>query len=143
MNQLPVVNFHFRVEWGGSRIGFSEVSGLEFETNVLEYREGSDPVYNTRKIPGLQKFSNIILKRGIISGDNEFFDWYKTIQLNTVEKRDITIALLNEQHDPVIVWKVRSAWPVRIESPLLNATNCEVAIETLEITHEGIQIEHS
>ncbi|MFP2994770.1 phage tail protein [Spongiivirga sp. MCCC 1A20706] len=142
MNQLPCVNFHFKVDWGGTRIGFTEVSGLDFETNPIEYREGSDPIYHPRKIPGLQKFSNIILKRGILNGDNEFFDWYRTIQLNTVERRDVTISLLNEQHEPKVIWKLRSAWPVRLESPLLNSTNCEVAIETLEIAHEGITIEH-
>ncbi|NER16599.1 phage tail protein [Spongiivirga citrea] len=142
MNNLPLVNFHFSVEWGGSRIGFSEVSGLDFETEVIEYRDGSDPFFSTRKIPGLQKYSNVILKRGVFKGDNEFFEWYKTIQLNTVERRDIIIKLLNEQHEPTIIWKLKSAWPIRIESPLLNSTNCEVAIETLEIVHEGIQIEH-
>jgi len=143
MSQRALVNFHFTVQWGGTRIGFSEVSGLNLETEVLEYREGNDPSFSTRKIPALQKFSNVVLKRGVFNGDNEFFDWYKTIQLNTVEKRDITIALLNEQHEPVVVWKVRNAWPVRIESPILNGTHCEVAIETLEITHEGILIEHA
>jgi phage tail-like protein len=140
--QYPIPVFHFRVEWGGTNIGFSEVSGLNIETQVIEYRDGLSPDFSTVKMPGMQKYANITLKRGIVATDNEFFDWWNTHQLNQIERRDITISLLNENHEPVITWKVRNAFPVKVEGPGIKATGNEVAIESLEIAHEGISIEN-
>lgn len=133
--------YHFQVEWGGKRIGFSEVSGLNIELQVIEYRDGASPNYSTTKMPGLLKYDNIILKRGIIPNDNEFFEWLNTAALNQVDRRDLKISLLNEKHEPVVNWKVKKAFPVKIEGPVLKATGNEVAIETLEVAHEGLIIE--
>eukprot|EP01035_Chromulina_nebulosa_P051453 gene51453-70053_t len=105
MATYPVPVFHFQVEWGGSRIGFTEASGLTVEVQPIEYREGVSPEYHTTKMPGIPKYSNITLKRGIYKGDNEFFKWLNTVKLNNIERRDITISLLNEEHAPVMVWK--------------------------------------
>jgi phage tail-like protein len=138
----PLPNFHFQVDWGGSRIGFTEVSGLNMETDVIEYREGSSPEHHVQKMPGLQKFSNIILKRGIIKGDNDFFNWFNTIKMNQVERRDVTISLLDEEHQPVVVWKIKNAWPVKYTGPVLNTYGHEVAIESLELALEGIAVEN-
>jgi phage tail-like protein len=140
MNEYPLPGYHFKVEWGGTRIGFAEVSGLNIEVQVIEYREGSHIEYSPTKMPGMKKYSNIVLKRGIIAGDNEFFDWFNTINLNKVERRDISISLLNENHEPVMTWRAANAFPVRIEGPNLKATGNEVAIETLEVAHEGLAI---
>ena len=141
MSEYPLPGYHFQVEWGGSRLGFTEVSGLDIEIQVIEYREGNSPDYSAMKMPGIPKYSNITLKRGIVAGDNAFFDWVKTIQLNKVERRDLTISLLNENHEPAMVWKAKNAFPVKIEGPGLKATGNEVAIESLEIAHEGLTIE--
>ena len=141
MTEYPLPGYHFQVEWGGTRLGFTEVSGLDIEIQVIEYREGSSPQYAAMKMPGIPKYSNITLKRGIVTGDNEFFDWLKTISLNQVERRDLTISLLNETHEPAMVWKAKNAFPVKIEGPTLKATENEVAIETLEVAHEGLTIE--
>jgi phage tail-like protein len=141
MSEYPLPGYHFQVEWGGTRLGFTEVSGLNIEVQAIEYREGTNIDYSVMKMPGMPKYGNIILKRGIVAGDNEFFDWLNTINLNQVERRDITISLLNENHEPAMVWKVRNAFPVKIEGPGLKATENEVAIETLEIAHEGLTIE--
>ncbi|HNW89159.1 MAG TPA: phage tail protein [Bacteroidales bacterium] len=141
--KYPLPVFHFRVEWGGTNISFSEVSGLNVETQVIEYRDGLSPDYSTVKMPGLQKYGNITLKRGAMQGDNQFFDWWNTHQLNTIERRDIIISLLNEKHEPVITWKVRNAFPVKVDGGSLKATGNEVSIETLEIAHEGITVERS
>jgi phage tail-like protein len=143
MAKYPLPVFHFRVEWGGTNIGFSEVSGLNIETQVIEYRDGSMPDYSTLKMPGMQKYGNITLKRGVSKGDNEFFLWWQTHQLNTIERRDVTISLLNEVHEPVIIWKVRNAWPVKVDGGSLKATGNEVSIETLELAHEGISVENN
>ena len=137
----PLPNFHFQVNWGGTRVGFTEVSGLNIENDVLEYRDGSSPEYHSLKMPGIQKYTNIVLKRGIFKGDNEFFQWINTINMNEVERRDITIALLDEDHNPAVVWKVKNAWPVKYTGPVLKASGHEVAIESLELAHEGIIVE--
>jgi phage tail-like protein len=138
----PLVKFHFQVEWGGSKIGFTEVSGLDVETEVVEYRHGASPEYSKIKMPGMQKFSNITLKRGTFKSDNEYFAWWNTVKLNTIERRDITISLLNEDHEPVITWKVKNAWPTKIQSTDLKADGNEVAIESMEIVHEGLSIQN-
>ncbi len=142
MTDYPLPKFHFLVEWGGTKIGFSEVSGLDVETEVIEYRDGLQPTYSKRKMPGMQKYSNITLKRGVFQSDNEFYDWWNTVKLNTIERRDIVISLLNEEHEPVVTWKVINAWPVKVQSTDLKSDGNEVAIETLELAHEGLTIQN-
>lgn len=142
MATYPLPKFHFLVEWGGARIGFTEVTGLTLETEVIEYREGSSPEYNKIKMPGLRKFGNITMKRGTFVNDNEYFKWFNTVKLNTIERRDITISLLNESHEPVVVWKVKSAWPVKLQSPDLKSDANESAIESIEVAHEGLVIDN-
>ncbi|SMO64054.1 conserved hypothetical phage tail region protein [Saccharicrinis carchari] len=138
----PIVKFHFQVDWNGTKIGFTEVSGLDVETEVVEYRHGASPEYSKIKMPGMQKFSNITLKRGTFASDNEFYNWWNTVKLNTIERRDITISLLNEEHEPVVVWKVKSAWPTKVQSTDLKADGNEVAIESMELVHEGLIIQN-
>ncbi|MBX7140323.1 MAG: phage tail protein [Chitinophagales bacterium] len=140
--QYPIPKFHFRLEWGGAKIGFTEVTGLDISNDVIEYRDGATPEYSKIKMPGLRKFSNITMKRGTFKGDNDFYAWFNTIQLNTVERRDITISLLNENHEPVVVWKVKNAFPVKVTSTDLKADGNEVAIESLELAHEGLTIQN-
>jgi phage tail-like protein len=142
MAVYPLPVFHFRVEWGGKNIGFSEASGLTQEVQLIEYRDGSSPDYSTIKMPGLRKFSNITLKRGISKGDNEFFGWLNTVKLNTIERRDLTISLLNENHEPVMVWKAHNAFPVKVEGPGLKASGNEIAIESIELAHEGLVLQN-
>ena len=139
----PVTVFHFQVEWGGSRIGFTEVSGLTVELQNIDYHEGISPEYQVIKMPGIPQYSNITLKRGMVKSDNEFFQWLNTVKLNSIERRDITITLLNEEHEPVVSWKVKNAYPCKVEGPSLNSTGNEVTIESIELCHEGLTIEYS
>jgi len=144
----PLPKFHFQVEWGDDfRIGFTEVSGLDFETEVIEYREGNSKKYNKSKQPGLTKFSNITLKRGTFEGDYDYYkEWRKTYffqegnKTGSMYRRTITIKLLNENHEPILVWKVQNAFPSKIQSTDLKADGNEVAIETMELVHEGLEI---
>ena len=140
--QYPLPVFHFTVQWGGTRIGFSEVSGLTQENQAIEYRDGSFPEYSSIKMPGLRKFSNVTLKRGIVKADNDFFKWLSTVKLNQVERRDVVISLLNENHEPVMTWKIQNAFPVKVEGPGLKASGNEVAIESIEIAHEGLELQN-
>ena len=139
----PVSVFHFQCEWGGTRIGFTEVSGLTVELQNIDYREGSSLEYQVTKMPGIPQYSNITLKRGMFNGDNEFFQWLNTVALNSIERRDLTITLLNEEHAPVVSWKVKSAYPCKVDGPSLNSTSNEVAVESIELCHEGLTIEFS
>jgi phage tail-like protein len=140
----PLPKFHFQVEWGGTRMGFTEISGLDFETEVIEYREGSSLHYNKTKQPGLTKFSNITLKRGVFLGDFEFFElWKKTLffqEGKTKFRRDIAIRLLDEEHKPIITWVASNAWPCKVQYASLKADANEVLIETMELVHEGLSI---
>ena len=140
--QYPLPVFHFTVQWGGTRVGFSEVTGLTQENQAIEYRDGSFPEYSSIKMPGIRKFSNVTLKRGVVQGDNELFAWLSTVKLNTVERRDLVISLLNEEHAPVMVWKVQNAFPVKVEGPQLKASGNEVAIESIELAHEGLVVQN-
>ena len=140
----PLPKFSFQVDWGGARIGFTEVSGLDFETEVIEYREGSSKTYNKSKQPGLTKFSNVTLKRGTFLGDFEYFQlWKKTFMFQEGKekfRRDISIKLLDEEYQAVITWTLSRAWPVKIQSTDLKADGNEVSIETMELAHEGLSI---
>ena len=140
MATYPLPKFHFLVQWGGKRIGFSEVTGLDIQLEPIEYREGSSPQFSKIKMPGLQKFSNITLKRGTVADDKEFYTWLKTVKMNTIERRDLTISLLNENREPVISWKVINAFPIKVQASDLKADGNEVAIETIELAHEGLDI---
>ena len=140
MTDYPLPKFHFQIDWSGAKIGFSEVTGLDVETEIIEYRDGASPEYSKLKMPGMQKFGNITMKRGVFKADNDYFDWWNKVKLNTIERRDLTISLLNEEHDPVMVWKVRNAWPTKVQSTDLKADGNEVAIESIELAHEGLTI---
>lgn len=136
----PLPKFHFQVQWGGERIGFTEVTGLDIQVEAIEYREGSSPEYSKVKMPGMKKYSNITLKRGTLAGDSSFYRWINEISLTTVRRRDIVISLLNERHDPVMTWKATQAFPVKIQASDLKSDGNEVAIETIELAHEGLNI---
>ena len=137
---LPV--FHFSVDWGGTQVTFSEVTGLNIEVQPIEYRDGNNPDCSPTKMPGMKKYGNLTLKRGVFASDNEYYAWVQEIALNKIERRDIIISLLNEEHAPVMTWKVINAWPTKLTSPDLKASANEAAIESIEIAHEGITIEN-
>jgi phage tail-like protein len=136
---LPV--FHFQVEWGGTRIGFTEVTGLTHEVQAIEYREGVSPQYFVTKMSGMQKYNNITLKRGQFRGDNEFFQWLNAVNLNKPDRRTITIKLLDETHAPVFTWTVSNAWPCKVEGPSLKSTGNEVSMESCELCCESWVLE--
>jgi phage tail-like protein len=142
MANYPLPKFHFRVQWGGERVGFTEVTGLDMQSEVIEYREGSSPEYHKVKMPGMQKFSNITLKRGTMQGDSDFYKWINSTNLTTADRRDIIISLLNESHNPVMTWKAKNAFPVKVQASDLKSDGNEVAVETLELAHEGLNIQN-
>lgn len=138
--QYPLPKFHFSVTFGDKSFGFTEVTGLDMQVEPIEYRDGSSPQFTKIKMPGMQKFSNITLKRGTFEGDKEFYNWINTVQMNKVERRDLLISLLNENREPVISWKIINAFPIKVQASDLKSDGNEVAIESLELAHEGLNV---
>jgi phage tail-like protein len=136
----PYAAFNFLVEIDGVTVaGFSECSGLSSETDAIEYRNGSEDI-TVRKLPGLVKYSNITLKRGFTQG-KELWTWRKQVLDGKTQRRSGTVTLLDEARKPAIRWNFREAWPRKLDGPTFNAKTNEVAIETLEIAHEGLVVE--
>ena len=146
MADYPLPKFHFRVEWGGTNIGFTEVTGLSVETEAIEYRHGASPEYHKTKQPGLKKYGNITFKRGTFENDNEYFTWWNETKFFEEKgaqfRRDVVCHLLNENHEPIVTWKIKNAWPTKVQSADLKADANEIAIETLEVAHEGLEIQN-
>jgi len=140
----PLTTLHFQVSWGDSQqtSSFSEVSGLTMEAVAIDYRGGADKQLTVRKVPGLRKTGNVTLKRGIVPSEagNGLFEWYNSINTGSVQRRTVTISLLNEARELVMTWTVRDAWPVKIEGPGLKGSGNEIAIESMELVNEGVQV---
>jgi len=136
----PFSSFNFLVEIDGvTKAGFSECSGISMETDPIEYRNGSEDI-TVRKLPGLKKYGNITLKRGFTQ-DEALWKWRKTVLDGKTERRTGSITLLDEARQAALRWTFAEAWPRKLDGATFNAKNNEVAIETLEIVVEDIQVE--
>ncbi len=135
----PYRSYRFRVELDGiTRAGFRECSGLDSTQDPVEYREGNE-IMTVRKLPGLNKYSNISLKWGV-ADDKEIWEGRKQAAEGKMDKRkNLAIILIDQSGEDAIRWNVREAWPTKWTGPSFNATGNEVAIDTLEIAHEGIE----
>jgi phage tail-like protein len=143
--QDPFGNFRFKLELGDVEVaGFAECTGLNIETKVLEYKEGGNNA-TTLKFPEPSTFGNVTLKRGVTIS-NELIEWQLDVVSGTFGKNartnnpSIAIVLMNEKGDDVRRWNLVRAFPVKWVGPDLKASGSEVAIETLELAHEGIQL---
>ena len=133
----PYRKFRFRVEVEGiQQAGFSEVSGFDASLDIVEYREGNQ-VITPRKLPGLAKYGNITLKWGV-TDSMDMYDWLQECLEGTISRKTVTIIAVNEEGDDVATWQVIEAWPSKYTAPDFNATASEVAIELLELAHEGM-----
>ena len=142
--RYPYRTFRYTVEIDGiARGGFSEVSGFDLNVDVVEYREGDDLRNTPRKLPGLTKYGNITFKWGVV-GDMEMLDWLYTVASSDqapptgVERKNITVTLIDDTGADGPQWTIINAWPVRYSIPDLNALGSEVAIESIEICHAGL-----
>ena len=137
----PLPRFQFQVDWGGAKISFTEVTGLVMEREKIEYRHSDSLDFNKIAMPGLIKNSNITLKRGKFENDFDYNAWMDEIATERAKvRRDVTIRLLNEKHEPVAAWKALRCFPVKITAPDLKSDANEAAIESLEIAHEGLTL---
>jgi phage tail-like protein len=137
----PVPKFRFSVDWGSvqSDIAFQEVSGLDAETQIIEYRDTSKQLA-TVKMPGMARYGNVTLKRGIFTNDNLFWNWYSQIRMNVIKRQTVVIKLLDDGGNTVVKWTLNNAWPTKITSTDLKSDGNKVAVDTIEITHEGVTI---
>ena len=137
----PYANFNFVVELGGKEVGgFSEVDLPEATIEAIEYREGGDLTSGVRKLPGRVSYANVVLRRGL-SGRTDLWDWFKATRDGSLQRRNVTITLLDEARKPVQRWLLQDAWPARFSSSRLDGRGNEVVIETLELAYEGLEIE--
>ena len=139
-NIWPLPKFHFEVKWDTNVMSFQEVSGLDIQSEEIKYSSGDSKLFSVVKMPGMVKFSNVTMKKGVFKGDNKFWDWLNQIKLNTIKRVPVTISLLDESSAPTMVWTLKNAWPTKITSTDLKAEGNEVAIESIEIVHEGLTI---
>jgi phage tail-like protein len=136
----PFRNCNFRIEIDGLTVGaFRECTGLAADGNAVEYREGTDVARTVRKLVGLQTFSNITLKRGY-TPNHELWEWYKNIANGIADRRNGSIVLMDEQRRDVLRWDIENMWIKKIEGPSFNATANEVAMESMELVHEGVTL---
>jgi phage tail-like protein len=139
-NVWPLPKFHFQVKWDANVMSFQEVSGLDIQSEEIKYRHGDSPEFSVVKMPGLKKVGNVTMKKGIFKGDNKFWDWFKEIKMNTIKRLPVTISLLDEAGAPTMTWTLANAWPSKITGTDMKAEGNEVAIESIEIVHEGLTI---
>ncbi|MEP7377643.1 MAG: phage tail protein [Chitinophagaceae bacterium] len=139
MASYPLPVFHFSVSWGGDDIGFSEVSGLSQELQAIEYRDGlMTGTTLPLKRPGLKKAGNVTLKRGFVTDKNDLFEWFNNNGTPNVTRRTVIINLLNDEGAPVFKWTLINAFPVKVTGADLKATGNDIAVESVELVHEGI-----
>jgi phage tail-like protein len=138
----PYRGFNFRVEISGTSqavAGFREASGLTFTIDPIEYREGNAPDLHVRKLFGLRKYSNIALKRGFTQ-NKELWTWYRNLVNGRVDRRNGAIVLVDEEQQDVLRWQFVEGWIAKWEGPAMNATTNEVAIESIEICVEKVEL---
>lgn len=138
----PMPKFRFEVDLGTEMkaVAFQEISGMDVETQIIEYRKSNSPLFSTQKMPGIAKYGNITMKRGVFVNDNSFWNWHKEIMMNKITRRTIIIKLLDETGNVTMKWQLNNAWPTKITSTDLKSDGNEVAIDTLEIAHEQLII---
>jgi phage tail-like protein len=138
----PMPKFRFEVDLGTELKGvaFQEVSGMDVEVQVIEYRASNNPLFSTEKMPGITKYGNVTMKRGIFVKDTTFWTWFQQIKMNTIARRTVLIKLLDEAGKTTMQWQLNNAWPTKITCTDLKSDGNEVAVDTLEIAHEQLII---
>ena len=142
-NSYPIPVFYYRVTIGDDDTHkFSEVSGLSIEYETITYRDGLSYKEGAKHMPGLDQPVNLTLQKGIVQADSYLLNWIGTVNLNTVEKLDMRIDLLNEEAEAVVSWTVLDAFPKKLDAPSFNASSNEVAIESLELMATSLRVDY-
>lgn len=135
--------YRFRIDFDGVGAYANEVSGLDAEFDVAEYRAGDDVLFTVRKYPGLAKYGNITIKQCLIAGDMEFYntvgEFLEGIGDHSSDKKNITITLMDDGGADAAVWTLSNAWVTKYTGPDMNSTASDISVETIEIAHEGLR----
>jgi len=135
----PTPKFYFSVEFGDGLVAsFQELSGLDSESNPIEYRHGNNPIFYPIKMPGLGHVGNVTMRKGIFVNDNKFFTWLDEIKFNTIKRQTVIVKLLDESGAPTMTWTLNNAWPTKVTGTDLKSEGNEVAIESIEIAYETL-----
>lgn len=141
-NKNPYTAFNYIVEINGEQVAaFQELTGLDSENTPIEYREGGDKINAPRKLPGIEKYPNLTLKRGI-TGSLYLWEWRKEVRDGSGSfpaVRDVVVSLQNEVHETVMRWKLTNAWCCKLTGPSLNAKGNEIAVEAMELAYDRLE----
>ena len=136
----PLPKFYFSVDIGDfTDLPFQEVSGLDISTEAIEYRH-SNSRNGTINMPSMVKYSDVTLKKGVFTEDNEFYNWINGVNLNTYQRSTVVIRLLNQECNPEMTLELKNAFPIQVTPTDMNSTSSEAAIETIVFAHEGLKI---
>lgn len=136
----PYNAFNFIVEIGSKpAAGFEECILPAASIEVLEYREGIELTTNVHKLPGLVRYGNLVLKRGL-TDSMDLWTWFDSIVSGAGTTQDVVVTLRDATKNPAVMWKFKNCWPVKYEPSPLNATRSGLAIETLELAVDGMEI---
>ena len=138
----PLPKFYFSVQLGDDKdVTFQEVTGLQTETKVIEYRHGNSPLFSTIKMPGLSSVGNVTMKKGIFAKDTKFFDWYlETKKRESFKRRVVVVNLLDEGGNPKMTWTLNNAWPTKVTGTDFKSDGNDVAVESVEIAFETMDV---
>ena len=137
----PLPSFYFKISVSNvGDLSCSEVSGLETEYDMSEYRAGDSPVFTKQKMPGLRKAGDVTLKKAVFKDDKAMWDWINKVKLNTIQRETVTVNLLDESGSPVKTWEVVNAWPKKITVEGFKSDGNTPAVETLVLAHEGVNV---
>lgn len=135
----PYMSFRFLLEIDGIQRGsFSECTGFGSNIEVVEYREGGEPI-TVRKLPGKVSYTDITLKWGTTDDSMELYNWHKTVIDGKIERKNGSIIVLNDAGAPTVRWNFYNAWPSKYDAPDFNAKGNDVAIDTLTISYERLE----
>ncbi len=136
----PLPKFYFSVTGIPGNPVFQEVTGLESEAQVIEYRAGNSSVFSPIKMPGLKKVGNVTMKKGIFVTDQTLWAWFSSIAMNTITRSTVVVNLLDETGAPRMIWTLNNAFPTKLSGTDLKSDGNEVAVESIEIAYETLGV---
>ena len=144
-NNYPLPAFNYRVEVDGmDPVGFTEVTGLNIARETITYKDGLSCIQGAKHMPGQTSDLKFTMKKGIVKGNSKLYEWINSVRVSTVEKKNITISLMDEKGEaPVVTWKVINAFPVKLDAPAFNAKTNDVAIESLDLMADDLKLEYA
>lgn len=136
----PLPKFYFSVTGIPGNPVFQEVTGLETEAQIIEYRAGNSAIFAPIKMPGLQKVGNVTMKKGIFVTDSLLWTWFSSIAMNTITRSTVVVNLMDETGAPRMIWTLNNAWPTKLTGTDLKSDGNEVAVESIEVAYETLAV---